>query len=78
MIRNKLLYIKCNALEDPENNERKIKAVEDIKQMISQIDHDAEIIPLENCGKLTELLASLKSSPLTQDEILVIQELIIS
>ena len=76
MIRTKLQVIKCNTLNGLDGNERRIKAVDEIDNLISQIDHGAEIIPLENSKKLTQLLASLKPTPLTQDEMQVIYELI--
>lgn len=54
----------------------KLKAIATVKDLLSQVDHDAEIIPHNNVEKLSRLLTSLKGEPLNKEERLLVEEIV--
>lgn len=56
--------------------QKKLKAVKTIKDLLIQIDFKAEIIPLEDVTKLSQLMFELKGQDLNEDEFRVIKDLI--
>lgn len=57
--------------------QKRLKAVKTIKNLLFQIDFNAEIIPLEDEKKLSQLMFELKGQDLNEDEFRVIKDLII-
>lgn len=47
---------------------RDLNAVQRIKNLVDQVDHDAEVIPLENKERFVRLLVSLKGKVLDEEE----------
>lgn len=68
MIKVKLFFAEHLTPDQGERSMSKLEAVESIKIMLSQIDHSAEKIPLENSQRFIELLSSLKGAPLNHQE----------
>lgn len=76
MILTKLMIVEFNAENEPIQNSNKIKAIHSIKNLLSQIDFSAEVVPMENEKKLGKLLRSLKKGRLNTDEKKLIKELV--
>ena len=76
MIQTKLLLMEYAAVNNPAQNPEKLNAIRELKNLLIQIDFRAEIVPMENALKLKDLLASLKGKPLSNCEIMIIEELI--
>lgn len=76
MIQTKLLLIEYTAINGPKSNRWKLSAASGIKNLLTQIDFNAETIPLESGKKLKELLSSLKGDLLTNEEIKIADELL--
>lgn len=45
-----------------------LNAVQRIKNLVDQLDHDAEVVPLENKERFVRLLVSLKGKVLDEEE----------
>ncbi len=76
MIQTKLLIMEYAAINDHAQNHWKLSAIQGIKNLLTQIDFNAETIPLENTKKLKKLLTSLKGSVLSKEELSIVEELI--
>jgi hypothetical protein len=48
--------------------QKKLVAVKNLKEILSQIDHDAEVVPYKNREKFSELLVLLKGQALNDEE----------
>jgi len=55
---------------------RRLKAIKSIREMLSVIDFTAEAVPVKDEARLTRLLVSLKGKPLTKDEMNLINEIV--
>jgi hypothetical protein len=55
---------------------KKIRTIDSLLALLSQIDYKAELVPFDNFDKFSRLLASLKGDPLTEDELMLIDELV--
>jgi len=51
-------------------------ALENLRRLVGQIDHEAEVIPLGNRERLLRTFRSLKGEPLTDQEILLIDRIL--
>jgi len=76
MIQTKLLLIEYATINDSTRNHWKLTAIRVIKSLLTQIDFNAETIPLESAKKLKDLLVSLKGGLLTKEESKIAEELI--
>lgn len=76
MIQTKLLLIEYDTVNDINVRQEKLDAIKSIKNLLSHIDFNSEIVPLNKEQKLKNLLSSLKGSILTAAEIKVVKELI--
>lgn len=56
--------------------QQKLTAVKTVKELLNQIDHDAEVVPLEDEEKLSTLLVSLKGQELSDGECRLVERLI--
>jgi hypothetical protein len=61
---------------DNNKDEGKIKAAVSIKELLTTIDLNAEVVPENNLDMFSRLIASLKGGNLNRDEITVINEII--
>jgi len=76
MIQTKLLLLEYATINDSAQNHWKLTAIRGIKNIITQINFNAETVPLESPEKLKTLLSSLKGAGLTKEEGRVVEELI--
>jgi hypothetical protein len=76
MIESKLLLIEQATMNNLTQDYLKLKAIRDTKEQLTQIDVNAEVVPMENESKLKELLIDLKGTLLTKEELRLVEELI--
>ena len=76
MIKVNLLLTEYMIENDSVAGEGKLKAIHFIKELLSQIDHKAEVVPENNKEMFTRLLISLKGGPLNKDEAGLVDEII--
>jgi hypothetical protein len=76
MIQTKLLIMEYAAINEPAQNHWKLSSIQGIKNLLTQIDFNAETIPLDSSKKLKKLLTSLKGSVLSKEELGIVEELI--
>lgn len=58
------------------NNAEKVKAANSIKELLSQIDYKAEVVPEDSLEMFSRLLISLKGEPLNKEEKELAEEII--
>ena len=75
MIRTNSLRADYLAKESNLNREQKLKTVDTILELLSQIDHNAEVVPEDNAKMFIRLLTSLKGKPLNNDETELVEEI---
>ena len=68
--------IEQGTINDPDQNPLKLKAIEEVKRLFTKIDFNAEVVPMDSASKLTELLVSIKGTPLTKEESELVEELV--
>ena len=56
-------------------NKKKLKALENIKKYINQIDHSFEIVPMGDLSRLNSLFTDLKESDLSENEKFMVEEI---
>ena len=56
--------------------QKNLVAVKNLKELLNQIDHEAEVVPYEDKEKLSRLLVSLKGQTLNDVENRVIERII--
>ncbi len=76
MIKSRLLEIEYKSINKTIKQPEKLVAILRIKQLLSQIDFNAEIVPLQDEEHLVKLLTSLKNKRLSKQELLIVKELI--
>lgn len=77
MIQAKLLLLESVTGNDRNiQDQMRLQAIREIKNLLMQIDFNAEVVPTENSNKLKELLVSLKGSQLTKSEDKLVNELV--
>jgi len=76
MVKTNLVLTEYMAMENIALAEEKLKAVQSIKNLLSQIDFTVEVIPENNLGKFIYLLTSLKGEALNKDEVKVVIEIV--
>ena len=57
--------------------QKSLVAVRTLKELMDQIDHEVEDVPLEDKDRLSRLLVSLKGGALTEEESRLIERIII-
>ncbi len=75
MIKTNLLRANYMADESNPESEKKLKAVDSIIALLSNIDHKAEVVPENNMEMFARLLTSLKGEPLNNDETELVAEI---
>ncbi len=68
--------IEQGTLNNPIQDHLKLKAIQEIKKLFTQIDFNAEVVPMDSSIKLKELLTSLKGTQLTEEESKLVEELV--
>ncbi len=68
--------IEQGTINNPIQDHLKLKAIREIKKLLTKIDFTAEVVPMESESKLKELLISLKGTLLTKEESKLVKELI--
>lgn len=56
--------------------QKNLKAVKNLKELLSQVDHDVEVVPYKDKEKLSRLLVSLKGQALNDNEYQMIERII--
>ncbi len=77
MILEKLSKIELETEYNINNEYRRIATIRSVKELLKQIDFSAEVIPLDDHKRLTELLISLKGRSLNKCEIKLVKELVL-
>ena len=75
MIKTNSLRADYLAKESNLNREKKLKTVDTIIELLSEIDHNAEVVPEDNAKMFARLLTSLKGKPLNNDEAELVEEI---
>ena len=76
MIKVNLLLTEYMIREGNVPDKGKLKAIHSINELLSQIDHKAEVVPENNKERFSRLLTSLKGEPLNKDEAALVDEII--
>ena len=63
-------------INNPVQDHIKLKAIQEIKRLFTQIDFKAEVVPMDSAIKLKELLISIKGTQLTKEESKIVEELV--
>ncbi len=56
--------------------QKNLKAVKNLKELLSQVDHEVEVVPYKDKEKLSRLLVSLKGQALNNNEHHMIERII--
>ena len=76
MITDKLNFIELNVKSTIYKEQNKLAAVKTIQELLSQIDFEAEVVPMKNVERLTKLLYSLKGRALNEEEIELLRSIV--
>jgi hypothetical protein len=76
MILYKLKEMECELIFNHSQSTKKAKTVASIKDLLLQINHNAEVIPENSYTGLSKLLKKLKGASLSDDEKKLLKELI--
>lgn len=76
MIKVNLILSKYLTEKENSEEEGKFKAANSIRELLSQIDYKAEVVPENSLDMFTRLLLSLKGEPLDKNENELIEEII--
>jgi len=76
MIQEKLLLIEYAVVKNPHIYKWSLNTVRKIRDLIAQIDFNAEVVPVESATSLQHLLTSLKGDSLSEDESELVVELV--
>jgi hypothetical protein len=74
MIEEKLLEIEESA--EGKDNYNRSESILRFREWLKQIDRRAEVIPINNTARLTNLLVSLKGEALSSDEFDLVVEIV--
>ncbi len=58
------------------SEQKNLVAVKNLKELLNQIDHEVEVVPLKDKEKLSRLLVSLKGQALSDNEHRMVEKLI--
>jgi hypothetical protein len=76
MIQTKLLLLEYAAVNDGSQNHWKLAAIRNIRNLLLNLDLNAEVVPVNNASSLQNLLSSLKGEELTNEESNLIEEIV--
>ena len=76
MIKEILVAIEDEVKDRVYREQKSLIAIKTVKELINQIDHEVEEVPLQDKNRLSRLLVSLKGRELNEDEIRLIERII--
>jgi hypothetical protein len=76
MIQNILADIEMDVKHQIYNEQKKLIAVKNLKEILSHIDHEVEVVPVVDKERLSSLLVSLKGQSLSDDEYRMIEKVV--
>lgn len=76
MIQELLADIETDVKYKIYTEQKNLIAVRNLKELLSQIDHEVEVVPYEDKERLSMLLVSLKGQALNDNEYRVIERII--
>ena len=76
MIKEILIAIEQDTKDRVYREQKSLVAVKTVIELVNQIDHDVEVVPLEDKDRLSRLLVSLKGSQLNDEEHRLIEKII--
>lgn len=76
MIKEILIAIEEEARDRVDREQKSLVAVKTVMELMNQIDHEVEEVPLQDKDRLARLLISLKGSDLNEEENRLIERII--
>lgn len=76
MIQDILTDIEMDVKYKIYTEQKNLVAVKNLKEILSQIDHEAEVVPVVDKEKLSNLLVLLKGQSLNDDEYRMIERVV--
>lgn len=76
MIKKILIGIEEEARDRVEREQKSLVAVKTVMELMNQIDHEVEEVPLQDRDRLSRLLISLKGSDLNEEENRLIERIV--
>lgn len=76
MIKEILVAIEHEVKDRVYREQKSLIAIKTVKELINQIDHEVEEVPLQDKDRLSRLLVSLKGRQLNEEEIRLIERII--
>jgi hypothetical protein len=75
MIQELLTTIEMDVKYKIYTEQKYLIAVKNLKELLNQIDHEVEVVPLKDKKKLSDLLVSLKGQALSDDEFRLVERI---
>ena len=76
MIQELLVDIEMDVKYKIYTEQKNLVAIKNLKELLNQIDYDAEVVPYKDKEKLSRLLVSLKGQTLNDDEHRMVERII--
>jgi hypothetical protein len=76
MIKEILVAIEDEVKDRVYREQKSLVAIKTVKELINQIDHEVEEVPLQDKDRLSRLLVSLKGHELNEEESRLIERII--
>ena len=76
MIKEILIAIEEEARDRVDREEKSLVAIKSVMELMNQIDHEVEEVPVQDRDRLSRLLVSLKGSELNEEENRLIDKII--
>ena len=76
MIKEILIAIEEEARDRVYREQKSLVAVKTVMELVNQIDHEVEEVPLQDRNRLSKLLVSLKGTELNEEESRLIEKII--
>ena len=76
MIKEILIAIEEEVRDRAYREQKSLVAVKTVMELVNQIDHEVEEVPLQDRGRMTRLLVSLKGCDLNDEEERLIDRII--
>lgn len=75
MIQELLTTIEMDVKYKIYTEQKNLIAVKNLKELLNQIDHEVEVVPLKDKERLSDLLVSLKGRALSDDEFRLVERI---
>ena len=76
MIYHKIFVLEQELMTHSKEDQKKEKALSNIKMLLMKVDNNAEVVPAKDFNKLSHLLSFLKEKPLSRYEKIVLKEIV--